>query len=229
MKYFLSAFFVFVLVFVLGMFIFNITLEDFDCKNQYGECSLPVLEKIGEVKGKNIFFVKKEVAKRLDNNISVKAYKISYKIPSYILVNLVERKPIFAIGVKSDRKFVLVDEEGYALSVAERTNLPKVYTDNEFVNLGQVVDEKFLFSLKIISDVNYLYQVNEGELKEDKLEILLPGKILTIFPLLGDRKVLVGSLNLILSQLNDENNEFKIDTKENNLIIDLRFKNPVIR
>jgi hypothetical protein len=50
-----------------------------------------------------------------------------------------------------------------------------------------------------------------------------------IFPLEGDRDVLVGAFRLIYSQLNQDAQTSKIEGVKTPFTIDLRYKNPVIR
>ena len=53
--------------------------------------------------------------------------------------------------------------------------------------------------------------------------VKIAGGVKVIFPLEGDIDVLLGSLRLILSQLNNDEREIRIGS------IDLRFENPVLR
>ena len=50
-----------------------------------------------------------------------------------------------------------------------------------------------------------------------------------IFPLKGDREVLMGTLLVILNQLNSEGRGTKIEDINNFKVIDLRYNNPVIK
>ena len=73
------------------------------------------------------------------------------------------------------------------------------------------------------------YQVQDGEIIDSNLVVEVTGGRSVIFPLQGDKEVLMGSLNLILSRLNSEDEKSRIEGAENVEIIDLRFKNPVLK
>jgi hypothetical protein len=68
-----------------------------------------------------------------------------------------------------------------------------------------------------------MYQVRDFTVQDDSLLVELPGQIRVIFPLDGDSQILLGSLRLIYSKIQNEGNPEKYSQ------IDLRFKNPVLR
>jgi len=75
-----------------------------------------------------------------------------------------------------------------------------------------------------------LYGVKEVRLRDRGLEARI-GEILIIFPLEGDRDVLMGSLQLVLSQLNSGSEDFRIEEALGSKpkVVDFRYKNPIVR
>jgi hypothetical protein len=73
------------------------------------------------------------------------------------------------------------------------------------------------------------YQVREGIIEDESLVIELSQGPRVIFPLEGEKEVLLGSLRLVLSKLNNDAQDSKIENVSGASIIDLRFKNPVIK
>ena len=224
MKYFIAVLIVLVsIIFIfLPRFIF---IEKIYCKTQYGPCRQSLNEKLDLWNGKNLSEVKKGVSDYLSKDLLVSKYSIRFMFPNMIVVNLIEKAPRYALTNVGRNDYFLVDKNGYIVEVSSFTNLPVLIVDN-LPKVGEVVEENILFALNIISDIYSLYQISYGEIKNNDLYIKMPGEILAIFPLRGDRKVLVGSLQMIFYKLNTSREEFKI---ENIKEIDLRFKNPIIR
>jgi hypothetical protein len=88
---------------------------------------------------------------------------------------------------------------------------------------GTKVDDKLLLAAQLVSDLYNLYAVKTGEIQNDYLQVdQVMGKSV-VFPLTGDRDLLIGSIRFILSRLKVESFDPRIN------LIDLRFKNPVLK
>ena len=188
-----------------------------ECYNQYGLCSNEFLTKVNPVLNESIDTVKKKVAEEFENTKLIEDYSFRFKLPATLRIDLILKKPKYALYNKNTNEIVVLDDKGVVLEKVEKTNLPYVVTTDNLPGIGEVVESKKTFALELLYGIYYLYQVKSGEIVDDSLEVKIPeaGKI--IFPLMGERDILLGSMKLILSRAG----KFKE--------IDLRYKNPVIR
>lgn len=170
------------------------------------------------VLGKSLAEAKTTLKSILAKDLLIKDFSLQYKLPETLQIYILIKKPKFALWNQEEKKAVLVDEAGTVLTEVEATNLPKVIVSGKLLARGEKVNQKELFALELIAGLNYFYQVNEGVLFEQRLEVILPGGIRVIFPLTGDRQVLLASLKAVFSGKIDKIRE-----------IDLRFKNPVLK
>ncbi|MBU0569587.1 hypothetical protein KKB40_02290 [Patescibacteria group bacterium] len=198
-----------------------IKISSVECKNQYGQCTNSIVLELENAQGRSLHRAKKRVEQILSNQISIRDYSIQFKLPTNLEINLIEKKPKFALVDKNNSWTALLDETGEVILLSDSTNLPHVLVDMSEPNLGYIVKNDLLFALEIMSDMYFSYQTQNGVLENNSLVIELDRGIKVIFPLDGEGQVLLGSLNLILSQVEEENTS--------NKTIDLRFKNPVIK
>jgi len=194
---------------------------DIVCVSQFGPCSQILAGRLSLLEGKPIGDAKREISEILTSEVLVKDYSIQILLPNRLRVNLLERKPKFALKVQSSDSLTLVDEEGYIVGIESQSNLPQLVVDSAPGNVGEKVSDENLFGLQIVGDLFSFYQVREGKVSEGNLQVELKGKIRVIFPLEGDRSVLISSLELVLKKYDDAG--------DNPREIDLRYKNPVIR
>jgi len=228
--YILLIFFLFFPFLVLPRII---KVRKVECYNQYGLCSNEFITKISPVSGKSVSDAKKTITQEFKNLKQVEEYLLRFKLPAMLRIDLILKKPKYALYQKSTNEKIVLDDKGVTLEKVDNTNLPYVITSDRLSNIGETVESKKIFALELVYAIYYLYQVKSGEIVNDSLEVKIPevGKI--IFPLSGERDILLGSMKLILSRLNQEGNSPKIgkvlpagrQVKE----IDLRYKNPVIR
>ena len=206
----------------------KVLINEIICENQYGKCGNSLLNELKNAKGKNLFSSKSNLKEILSLYPSVKDYSIYFKYPSGLKVNLIERKAKFAIREKDG--FYIIDREGVVIIREKTTSLPYLEFNNFDAKLGHKIEERLFFALNLIFDIHSLYKMKQARVENGSLRVELEPSLSVIFPLEGDRKVLVGSLNLILNQLNTSDNNSKIESMS--LLaktIDLRFKNPVIK
>lgn len=199
-----------------------IKIEKIECESQYGKCDGVIANNL-QLTG-NYRDTKKIIEQRLEKDILVNSYLIQYQIPNKLKIDINLKKPRYAIFNSS--KYYLIDKDGLIIEESSETNLPTLNKENINLVVGEKIEEKDKFALSIINGLTYLYSINSGNIINDELKVTNSEGITIRFPLEGDKDVLLGSLRLIFSRLNDETKGIRIeDTKE----IDLRFKNPVLR
>ncbi len=234
MKY-VKAFFGFILIafFVSLFFIIpkKLKIKKIVCQSQFGPCNASVLGSINKIENgeKNLNDVKKELQGILSSSALVSDYSLHFQFPNIVEVNLLERKPEYAIKAKGTDSYALIDKEGYVIYFQDLTGLPVLITTEPPPNVGEVVSDKTFFALEILRGMFSSYQVREGIIEDESLVIELSQGPKVIFPLEGEKDVLLGSLRLVLSKLNNDGQDSKIEKVSGASIIDLRFKNPVIK
>lgn len=206
-----------------------IIIKSITCQSQYGPCSDSINYAFDKAEGGNYILSKKTVTEILKNDLGVDQYNIQLQFPANFKVNVIERKSVFGLKKKSNDLIFLVDSDGKVLTSQDQTNLPLLYVNNISFNVGDIVDEKVLFALKMLYDMHQYFDVKEGVLEDYDLLIKIGDGPSVILPLEGDRKVLIGSLRLIIAKLEGNDENFSIEKARDKVIIDLRFKNPVIR
>lgn len=184
-----------------------IKVKEFECQSQDGPCPEEIQLAISGLKFTNINRTKKEVAGLMAKTRLVSDYSLQYLFPNKIKINILLKKARFAVFNKDTGNYLLFDSKGRFLGETEKTSVPTVVQSGSTPNL---------FALFIVEGVSKISQVNKGEIVNSSLVIELPSGKRVIFPLEGDKDLLLGSFRLIYSE---------ITNKE----IDLRFKNPVLR
>lgn len=214
---------------VLAIFYFIPTLikvREVSCRSQFGLCREELSTKIDSYRGRSLKEAKKKIAEQLTSDPLIKDFSLQFRLPDKLEVNIIEGKAKFAIGQSDRKSFSLIDKDGNVIKVQDSTNLPVVYINDKIPNLGENVGKEKLFALETIFSLTSLYQVKEGKIENNSLTTLLPDGVEVVFPLQGDREVLLGGLELILFRLKSEAKDSRI---ENIRKIDLRFKNPVLQ
>lgn len=220
MKYLKTGIFIlFLAVFVMSFLVIPriLPINNVSCSNQYGSCSEELQQDLNKIKGKSLKETKELVAGMMSKNLFVKEYTYKYEIPDKVVVYVIVKKPKFTLQNSKDNSLALIDQDGVVLGYGENPTLPGVVFSGESIAIGESVNAKELFSLNLISSMYYYYQVKKGIMVEDRLEVRMRDSVAVIFPLEGDRDVLLGSLRVVLSKI------------EGVSIIDLRFKNPVLK
>lgn len=203
-----------------------IIIKNINCTSQYGECPQAISDSISYTVDWDLRSAKKEINKNLRENFLIQDYLIQYKIPSTLEIDIVIKKPKYAVKLKNSNTFFLLDKEGVVLEQSSETNLPYVVVDNFNVSFGEQVSDNLLFANQIAFEFNWLYSVSRVEIKNEGLYAKLKEGVVVIFPLQGEVDSLIGAIRLIYSRLNEDNKGIRM---ENVREIDLRFKNPVLR
>lgn len=227
-KIIILALFLVILIFAPVIFAPRvISINEIECYSQYGPCNQIISEKIKSFEGKKLTDAKNEIRYFLSASSQAADFFVQFKLPDRLEVNIVEAKPLFAVRNLDSKSAILISKEGEVLNVSNDTNLPNVVTTTSLPEVGEKVDDETFFSLNIVYGLYSTYFVRSGKLENDGLVVEFPNDLTVIFPLKGDNEVLVGSLVAILSRLNEEEGEFRIDDRQIKEI-DLRFKNPVL-
>ena len=207
-----------------------IKIENITCKNQYGACNETIMAQLESALDNNLIESKKELKKTLLEDFLIKDFTVRFQLPNAIEVFILERNPKYALLSKKDINIYSLDKDGIVISLTKSTTLPYVITNEANYSLGDRVSDELLFASEIMFDVSSTHKVRRGLIENKSLVIEIDQGPRVIFHLGGDRKVLVGSLNLIVSRLNslDDNSKIK-RINLNDKIVDLRFNNPVIR
>jgi len=200
-----------------------IKINKIECTSQYGICDENIVNTIPP--SGNYKDTKKYIEEEFSKNIQINTYLIQYKIPSTLKIEIDIKKPIFSIK-NSSLVYYLIDKNGVVISTATESSLPSINIDNAQYNIGQKISDGDRFALDILEKVSFLYKIDKGQSDGKELKIKLNEGLIARFPLAGDVDVLIGSLRLIFSRLNENVNGIRMeDTRE----IDLRFKNVVLR
>lgn len=211
---------VFVLSFVFCPFFIRVKVE---CKSQMDLCPKEVETKLSTLNNKSLFSARREVSKILVDNYLISNFSMQLKLPNILLVNVIVKQPRYSVFGKSENNYLLMDSNGYILSVSDRSNLPILIKENLNQKPGERISENDLFALKLIEGINQMYQVSSGTIQNDTLVVDMPLGIRVILPLSGyDTQVLLGSLRLIYTKATTD----YIGVYSQ---IDMRFKNPVLR
>lgn len=204
---------------------FFIKIKSISCQSQYGPCSNDLNQKLDSYKGKSLREVKKGITRALKNDSTISQFSFQLKFPATLKIDLIEDKALFALVKAGESNFFLVNKDGTVIKIVTETNLPRVILEATPPNVGEKLSSENIFALKIVYDLWSLYQIKEGAISQNFLTIMHTTGIKVIFPLEGDKDLLIGSLQLILSRLNAGIKDSKINVS----IIDLRFKNPVLK
>ncbi len=195
-----------------------------DCRTQYGGCPEEIASQIIPLEGKSMFYAGRELNKKLKSSFIVSAFSVQFKLPNVLRVDLIIKKPVFALRNISAGTLVLVDKEGIVLALSEETTLPEVSVKIDLPEPGERVTDTHLLALRLTEGIYKMYQTRTSTIEGDTLLVELPGPIRVIFPLVGaDREMLLGSLRLIYSGIQSGEGDVLYSQ------IDLRYKNPVLR
>lgn len=227
-KFFLKIILPFIIFIILCNLLCNIRISEIICKSQYGECSLIVKEKLNEIKECKYLNCRREIDEKLINVLIVEDFTIQLKLPLKIEVNLVEKKPKFSMTSISEGKSIHIDNEGLILDIRDTSNLPGFYIQEKLLTPGEKVSDRDIFALELVYGISKMQQIEKAILQNRYLSVDLKEGKSILLPLEGDRDFLLGSIALILNELKKSDADTKIGEKEFK-VIDLRFKNPVLR
>lgn len=206
-----------------------IKIRKVTCSSQFGPCNQNVTSEIEKLTDMNLADSRKKAKRFFSENVLVKEYLLQFSFPDELRVYILEKKPIYGLRSKGETGVLLIDKEGSAVAFQPDSNLPSIVASDGLPSVGEKVTDETLFALEITYDVSSFYQLLVAEIERSGLTVKLENGLEIIFPLKGDRQALLGSLSLILSRLNSESEEFRIEGVQRVNMIDLRFKNPVLK
>lgn len=223
-----KAVIIFVVLFLLLLFssITQIRIKKIHCRNQYGVCSSQLSGFVKGLESRKLVEVQRSLRASLRADFQIDDYLIQYKFPNEIEIDLIEKKAVYALHFLGQENFSFVDDFGVILSFQKETSLPIVTSSSSPKNIGETISDEELFALRLMRDIFLLYQIRQGEIEDGAFYIKLADEKSVVFPLQGDREVLISSINLILSRWRDLGPDFDPSGVSE---IDLRFRNPVIR
>jgi len=219
-----KLFFIIGITIVIGFFLllpFFVKVKTV-CVSQYGACPPQIELGIENKTPASLYSTKNKIKKFLKSQLIVSNYSTQFKLPDILIVNIIIKKPSFVLKNDSNQE-ILIDKDGFVLGTGYNSALPEIDLTGNLKKVGEIIDQDQLFALNLISGVNEMYQVRTGEIQDNTLVVELPSGIKVIFPLNGDSQVLLGSLRLIYSKIQNNNQNVKYSQ------IDLRFKNPVLK
>lgn len=204
-----------------------IPIRDISCSSQFGDCNNNLIGRINSIELNNYFDVKKKLREILNTSSDVNEYSIRFVFPSKFKVDVIYDEKKFAIQNKSLDSYAILSSDGEVLAILPETNLPSIETEMVLPGVGEKVDAKTLFALNIVERLN-AYRII-AEMDDTQLLVTTDSGVRVIFPLVGDKDVLLGTFVLIMSRLQEMKEESRIENIESIEEIDLRFKNPVLR
>lgn len=208
-----------ILVLIPGLLI----KADIRCVNDGTKCPQEILDEITPIKGKKMFFARRELQKILKNNFLIVEFSIQYKLPNILHIDTLLKEPAFGLLNKDSNEYALIDREGNIIAKSSTTLLPYVVVSEQLMDVKLNIGKEKLNALKLIDGVSKMYQTRTGVIEGDTLLVDLPGGIRVIFPLTSiDIDYLLGSLRLIYSNIKDEDGKLYSQ-------IDMRYENPVLR
>lgn len=207
----------FLIIFPFTLWPRIIKIQRVKCYSQYGICEEEIFLLFGNLSGQSLRDAKINIKEKLKQNLLVEKFALTFRLPGTLRVDVILKKAKFALVKKDSPGAVLLDKDGNVLQKSAKTNLPQVMTTGSLPAVGEKVAPEKLFALNLVYSLNFYYQVNSGEITKEGLVVKLSQGSEVIFPLAGDKEILLASLKLILSR------------PEGAKLIDLRFKNPIIK
>jgi len=198
------------------------------CESQFGVCDQEIENKLNSLSNSSLFLVKRNINDYLTNNYLVRDFSMQYKALSSLKVNLVVEKAKFCLKSEDYEVFAFIDGNGEVLELKEICNLPFVNIDTKIPNVGEKIGSDLLSGLNLINQLFISYNIREGNIVSNSLEVYFPDGYKVILPLDKDIQVLLGALRLIISRLNSSQSESRIIEGRID-VIDLRYQNPVLR
>lgn len=204
----------------------RIKINKIECRSQFGKCRQSIVSSLNRYKGSYFIIAKKESRQYLENELWVRSYQINYQLPNTLKIDVIERKVKYAIkGV--DDKIFLINKEGLILSKVDDTNLPVLTVSYMDGDLGSRTEDSLLFSVDLVSTLASDFDLQNAMIKDNKMTVEIKDYPNVIFPLKGDRKLLLGSFYLISGKLRSNEGEGQLGVEKIHTI-DLRYKNPVL-
>ena len=200
-----------------------IPVSEISCESQFGPCRKEVEAALDIFQGESLRKAKKQITTQLETEVYIESFVVRFMLPNGLKVFVIEKKPVYALKDLDKQAIALTDKEGYIVAIVDETNLPVLLGRGLFGAVGEKVETEILFGLEVLSDMFQYYQVKETVFERSGFSVELGDGPKVVFPLEGDKAVLISSLRLIISKIEEEE-----EGKSKKATIDLRFKNPVV-
>lgn len=207
------------LVIVISVGYSRLTVKNIQCQSQFGPCDDEIVSALEVYKDKVLLHSYSGLRQELNNHSKVADYSVNFLDPATIQAKVVQRRPQVAVIAEGSGEYHLYSFEGYLLEKATETQLPVV----RIKDISVITDDQMKFVIEMAYTLNQTYNVNSVLIQEGGMEFEMANAPKIIFPVQGDIDVLLGSLTFVLSQLNSQLGDFRMES------VDFRFKNPVIR
>lgn len=229
-RYIYSVFFLSLIALILFLIPRLIVINKISCRSEYGACPSEMEKSLYALQGKNINEVRQELKLLLKNSEIVESYSYQYKLPFEIEVNITISKSYYAVSRQDRSMTALIDADGKVVSLEKgMTLMPTVISSENIPNVGDTLSPRVFFASILMNRIFEKYQVREGFIENDSFRVELLDGNRAIFPLNGDVDKLMSSISVILTKLNSREEDIRIENVINgNLLIDLRFINPVL-
>lgn len=223
--------FIFLILISLPFFVVlankHFLVTDLECHSQFGKCDNEFTSRILRglpVKYSNLDSYLTNV---LQDESEVYKYTYQLKLPSRIRLDVVIRKPVFALKSDSVTSASLVDQDGKVVGISEDTTLASMYIEEQLPNVGQSVSEETMSRILIAQGIYKIVNVEKLMVKGSDIYIDSTNVPEIVLPTDKDHELLLGSVGLVLSRLKHIQEETKIDISEISRI-DFRYKDPII-
>ena len=204
-------------------------VKDIHCKSQYGPCDGQDINYAQGFMGQNIFFVStKRVEEELEQNFKNERTYVIKVLPNTLDIVVEKRKTTFGLSRQSAnaRGVFLVSKAGTILSFETDSALPVLTLGQDYETpvVGKTIGETVKGAGRILDLVRHVQTIKKSKLDKTDLWVTISQgstNVDAIFNVENDPQVQVGALQLILEKA-------KMDNKIPG-VIDLRFKNPVLK
>lgn len=201
------------------------TIQNIDCKTQYGECSQSENEKLASYLGKSMVFVDThDLQKDLEEEYANLRVSIQRIFPHTLKIILEKRKAVVALRPQTATNGVfLVDHHGVLIDYVLESNLPVLHYRKSAsgMRVGGRLSKQETSAVQILFLIYKSQGVLEAVLEEQKLLSVLSVGSQVLFSLERDPKSQVGALQLVMTRSRIED--------ELPMVIDLRYIKPVLK
>lgn len=214
-----------------------IKIAEINCLESGNKCSDDLEQNLQRYANKSYSFAKKGLINYLKDDVSVTSYLVKYQFPNILRVEIARNESHFLL-FNDKNQFAQTDIDGKVLSDKQKEGIMKVETNIDLPKKNNYLEQKYIHALALLNRLSSYYADLSPHLMQDYLVIKID-KYTFLLPLEGDEEIISGKVMLTHSQLNTLGKESTIDkTKEakkldeickNGCIVDLRFKNPVIK
>lgn len=208
-----------------------VTIQNITCNSQFGRCNQLTIDELHSIERMNLYDSKRGVRKTLDQNLLVREYRMRYKFPNAIAVDVLERRPVLALR-KAPSLIAVVDRDGVVVNHTDSTDLPIIDVDSGIPQPGETLSRELKLAVELAVRLLPYYTVSSAKVVGNTAVFVIDN-VEYIYPLQGDPEILTGTTALIAGWLNTTSKELKVSdatyTADMVKVVDLRYRNPVFR